>query len=93
MILIILGMVVICWVIVKLWPYQKLKTWDEIECTINQAETSSFEESQVYVAVTLLRPIVKYSYRYNGLDYSCDTISLEEKINERKSRIRQFILV
>ncbi len=79
MILIVLGMLIICWVVFKLWSYQKLKTWEEVECTIITSESSSFEEPQVDVVVTLLRPIIEYSYSYNGLDYSCDTISLEAK--------------
>ena len=72
MILIYLGSAIISWVIVKLWSYQKLKSWEEVECIINKAETASAKEPQVYVAVVVYRPIFEYSYNYNGHDYICE---------------------
>jgi hypothetical protein len=79
MILIILGLAFILWVVGKMWSCQKVKAWEEVKCTITKAETESFEEAQVNVVVTLLRPLIEYSYSYNGHDYSCNTISLEDK--------------
>jgi len=77
MILIILGVAIIGWVVFKLTPYHKLKEWDEVEGLITRSESVPFEESQVYVNVTLIRPAIEYSYSYNGQDFKGHTISLE----------------
>ncbi len=78
MILIILGIIIIGWVIIKLVSYHKLRAWDKVEGIITKSNSVPFEESQVYVKVTFIRPSIEYSYNFNGQEYRGHTISLED---------------
>lgn len=78
MILIILGTAIIGWVLFKLAPYHKLKSWDKVEGIITKSDSTPFKESQVYVNVTLIRPSIEYSFSYNGREFKGHTISLED---------------
>jgi len=78
MILIILGIAILGWVIFKLASYHKLKAWDKVEGIITKSNSEPFKESQVYVYVTLIRPLIEYSYSFNGQEFKGNTISLED---------------
>ena len=78
MILIILGIAIFGWVIFKLAPYHKLKAWNKVEGIITKSDSAPFKEPQVYVNVTLIRPLIEYSYNFKGQEFKGHTISLED---------------
>ncbi len=78
MLLIILGIAIIVWVIFKLVPYHKLKAWNKVEGVITKSDSVPFKEPHVYINVTLIRPLIEYSYSFNGQDFKGHTISLED---------------
>lgn len=78
MILIILGIAIFGWVILKIAKYHKLQAWDKVEGVITKSDSASFDEPQVYVNVTLIRPSIEYRYSFNGQEFIGNRISLED---------------
>lgn len=91
MILIILGIAIIGWIIYKLTPYHKLKAWVKVEGVITKSGSASFEESQVYVNVTLIRPSIEYRYSFNGQEFKGYRISLEDHSLKESQNLRNPI--
>ena len=78
MILMLIGIGFIGWVLFHISKYRSLKKWRVVEGVINNYSTETYEESQVYVKVEMIRPIIQYTYEIEGQKYTGTKITLED---------------
>ena len=78
MILVLIGIGFVAWVLFHILRYRKLRKWQVVGGIINNYSTETFKQSQVYVMIEMIHPIIQYTYEIKGKRYTGTKFTLED---------------
>lgn len=81
MALVLIGIALLLWVILRARRYRKAKTWVRVPGTIVEIQVERRRKSAWYISFEYLFPHVRYEYEVDGKEYVGSRVSFDE-LNE-----------